>query len=78
MAFAAQKYVDENPKLFDAATKTSIKSDQAAFKLRWGVNGYHKEDDNTDVKQALTKIQGVINELTDKKQDPVNNKRLQK
>ncbi len=77
MPFAAQKYIDANPKLFDNQTRTSIQADQATFKLRWGTKGYHKEDDTSDVQEALGKIDGVINTLEYENNDPVNNKRLQ-
>ncbi len=77
MPFAAQKYIDANSRLFDNATRTSIEADKAAFKLRWGVRGYHKEDDTTDVQEALDKIDVVIHTLASKRNDPVHNKRLQ-
>ena len=77
MPFAAQKYVDKNPTLFDNATKVSLQSDQATFKLRWGTEGYHKEGDNSDVIEALKKIDKVIYALIGKNSDLSNNKRLQ-
>lgn len=77
MPFAAQKYVDANPSLFDNETRGSIQSDQATFKLRWGVKGYHKEGDTTDVEEALTKIDKTINTLTQEGKTPAANKRLQ-
>lgn len=77
MPFAAQKYIDANPKLFDNETRTSIQGDQSTFQLRWGTKGYHKEDDTSDVEEALGKIEGVINTLARKNNDPLNNRRLQ-
>ncbi len=63
MPFAAQKYIQANPKLFDDEARSGIQSDQATFKLRWGIKGYHKENDNTDVKEAIDKIDTVIRTL---------------
>ena len=77
MVFEAQKYVDQNPALFDNAFKTAIQSDQAAYKLRWYTQGLHAEGDTATAYHSLEKIEKVIAFLRRQKVDIQNNKRLQ-
>ncbi len=77
MPWLAQKYIDQNPNLFNDETKYSIKGDQAAFELRWGTKGYHKDGDYRYIKDALIKIDEVIKKLQSEGVDLKKNKRLQ-
>ncbi len=77
MPFRAQYYIDKNPKLFNQETKTSIKSDQAAFKLRWSARGFNQDGDNSITKDAKLKIDNNIKILIAQNSDITTNKRLQ-
>ncbi|RUM64154.1 MAG: poly-beta-1,6 N-acetyl-D-glucosamine export porin PgaA [Sulfurimonas sp.] len=56
MPFRAQHYVDANPALFDDTTRAAIRSDEAAFELRWALKGYYLHSNQTLLNDALNKI----------------------
>ncbi len=56
MPFRAQYYTDSNPTLFDESTRAAIRSDEAAFKLRWALKGYYLNSDRPLLLDALHKI----------------------
>ncbi len=56
MPFRAQYYTDTNPTLFDESTRAAIRSDEAAFKLRWALKGYYLNSSTPLLIDALNKI----------------------
>ncbi len=57
MPFRAQYYTDTYATLFDENTRAAIRSDEAAFELRWALKGYVLHDDNRPLLlDALNKI----------------------
>ncbi len=77
MPWLAQRYIDQNPDLFDDETRDSVKSDQAAFELRWGTKGYHEDGDYGYIEDALNKIDDVIKRFQKEGVDLKKNKRAQ-
>ena len=56
MPFRAQYYTDTNPTLFDDSTRAAIRSDEAAFQLRWALKGYYLHSNTPLLLDALNKI----------------------
>lgn len=56
MPFRAQHYTDTNPALFDDTTRAAIRSDEAAFELRWALKGYYDRSNVALLLDALNKI----------------------
>ncbi len=77
MPFAAQRYINENPKLFDKETVMAIRSDEATYKLRWGVKGYHTQKDKSLLINTISKINTNMLAFDLEKKDTLKNKQVQ-
>ncbi len=77
MPFKAEEYIEKNPALFDKEVLTSLKSDQAAYRLRWFASGLHPEGDLLEGEDTLRQIDSVIKKLQSGDADLHTDKRLQ-
>ncbi len=77
MPFIAQKYINENPNLFDKETVMAIRSDKATFKLRWGAKGYHAKKDRSLLIDVISKIDKNMLAFDLSKSETLQNKHVQ-